>query len=378
MPLKNQLSLALLLGLILVTPVALTAPPDLSRFDQGIWIDRERFPSLPPYGSAWRGMLRYADAPTQAPDLSNQEDMTNVRVFAKALVYARTGTATYREQVLRACDAVIGTEGRSKSGDPDYGRTLALGRGLMAYVIAADLVGLPEDQDRRFRRWLETIVDKPMTDGRTLRSTHEDRPNNWGNHAGASRIAVAAYLRDADEIAAAATVFKGYLGDRSSYAGFEYGDLDWQANPNEPVGINPLGATKRGHSIDGVLPDDQRRAGGFDWPPPTTNYAYEGLQGALAQAVMLERAGYEPFEWEDRALLRAIDWLYEQADFPAVGDDVWQLFVFNQAYGTTFPTTTPTFPGKAIGFTDWTHMPLPEIGTSSTLRILRALGGPGR
>jgi hypothetical protein len=68
-----------------------------------------------------------------------------------------------------------------------------------------------------------------------------------------------------------------------------------------------------------------------------------------------------------------VEWLYQQADFPATGDDVWQLFVINSAYGTDFPTTTPTYPGKAVGFTDWTHIPIPDINTGTALRILQAL-----
>ena len=69
-------------------------------------------------------------------------------------------------------------------------------------------------------------------------------------------------------------------------AGFEYGDLSWQADPTKPVGINPVGAKRDGHSIDGVLPDDQRRSGGFVWPPTKENYVWEALQGAIAQAVI--------------------------------------------------------------------------------------------
>src|SRR6185436_3561741 len=126
-------------------------------------------------------------------------------------------------------------------------------------------------------------------DGQTLRSTHEKRPNNWGTHAGASRAAVAVYLGDQAELDRCAQVFKGWLRDRSAYAGFEYGDVSWQADPSHPVGINPRGATKSGHNIDGVLPDDQRRAGGFTWPPPKENYVWEALQGALLAALVLER-----------------------------------------------------------------------------------------
>ena len=71
-----------------------------------------------------------------------------------------------------------------------------------------------------------------------------------------------------------AKVFKGWLGDRDMYADFKYKDCSWQAYPFRPVGINQKGATKSGHFIDGVLPDDQRRSGPFHWPPTKENYVY--------------------------------------------------------------------------------------------------------
>src|SRR3972149_4721930 len=151
----------------------------------------------------------------------------------------------------------------------------------------------------------------------------------------------------------AAQVFKGWLGDRSAHAGFEYGDLAWQCDPGNPVGINPAGCTKQGHSVDGVLPDDQRRGGGFTWPPPHENYVWEALQGALVQAVLLHRAGYDVWNWEDQALLRAARWLHEQASFPATGDDSWQPHIINFYYGTGFPAPVPSSPGKNLGWTDW-------------------------
>jgi hypothetical protein len=108
-------------------------------------------------------------------------------------------------------------------------------------------------------------------------------------------------------------------------------------------------------SIDGVLPDDQRRGGGFTWLPPKENYAYEGLQGLLLQAIILQRAGYDVFDWQDKAILRAFRWLHEEADFPAEGDDTWQPHVVNYFYGTTFPAPTPARPGKNFGWTDWVY-----------------------
>jgi hypothetical protein len=138
------------------------------------------------------------------------------------------------------------------------------------------------------------------------------------------------------------------------YAGFKYGDLAWQADPSKPVGINPKGATKNGQSIDGVLPDDQRRAGGFTWPPQQENYVWEGLQGAVVQAELLQRAGYDAWNWSDRALLRAVMWETNVARFPAQGDDAWQIWLVNHAYGTTFPASAANS-GKNMGFTDWMY-----------------------
>ena len=123
------------------------------------------------------------------------------------------------------------------------------------------------------------------------------------------------------------------------------------------MGVNQPGTAKQGHSIDGVLPDDQRRGGSFQWPPPKENYVYEALQGALAQAVILHNAGYDVWNWEDRALLRAFQWLHEQAEFPAEGDDTWQPHLVNFYYGTRFPAPIPSRPGKNVGWTDWTHGP---------------------
>ena len=312
----------------------------------GIWLSAVELAALPVAGPAWENVRAAADQPLGVPDLADQDDPDNVRVLAKALVYGRLGLERYRTEVVAACLAAIGTEKR--------GRTLSLGRELAAYVIAADLVGLPAEHDKIFRAWLRTVLTEKLG-SRTLQSTHAERPNNWGTHAGASRAAVAAYLGDAAELQRTARVFKGYLGDRRAHAGVIYGDLAWQAEAAAPVPINPPGARKNGHLIDGVLADDQRRAGPFSWPPPLENYVYEALQGALVQAVILGRVGYDVWNWQDQALLRAFKWLHETAQYPAVGDDTWLPHLINYYYGTAFPASVPTRPGKNMGWTDWTH-----------------------
>ncbi len=312
----------------------------------GIWIGADEIADLPMEGEAWEALLAAADEKTNHPRIADQDDDTDVYVMAKALVYARTGEPAYRQEVAEACMAAISTE--------DGGITLALGRNLIGYVIAADLVGLDPEDDAVFREWLDQVRHEDI-DGRTLVSTHEHRPNNWGTHAGASRLAVAAYLGDSSDFHEAAMVFRGWLGDRDAYAGFHHGDLWWQADPDRPVGINLPGTTIQGHPVDGVLPNEQRRGGPFEWPPPKVNYVYEALQGALAQAVILDRQGYDVWNWQDRALWRAYRWLYTVDQFPAHGDDTWQPWLVNRAYGTLLPVSAPAEPGKNVGWTDWTH-----------------------
>lgn len=309
-----------------------------------IFVSNAHIMSLPMSGSSWTAMKSYADKAPMTPDLSDQEDPENVRVLARALVFARTGTASYRTKVIDACTKAIGTE----SG----GRTLAFGRELAAYVISADLVGLPATLDTKFRSWIKAGLTKVL-DSKTLMSTMEKRPNNWGTHATCSVVAVAKYLGDDAVFQRAATVFQGYLGNRSLYKSFVYGELSWQSSPSAPVGINPAGATKAGHNVDGVMPDDQRRSGTFRWPPIKENYAWEALQGSIGAAIMFHQSGLDVWNWSNKALLRAVTWLHEQCNFPAEGDDSPSPWAINRFYGSHFPTVRPSRPGKNLGYYDW-------------------------
>ena len=333
--------------------IALSRPPARTG-DQGIWISPAEIAARPTRGPAWAAVKQAADAGCSTPDLTDQDDPANVCVLANALVYARFGGSVRLDRVVRALRTV-------SSEDRYRGNSLALGRELAAYVLSADIVDLGRVDpalDRDFRDRLRTLLETPHAeDGgvRSLRECDELRPNNWGTHCRTTRAAIAVYLGDSALLERVATVFRGYLGDREAYAGFVFGDdRSWHCDPARPVGINPAGCTRDGHSIDGVLPDDQRRGGRFTWPPVKENYVYEGLQGALATAVILERAGYPAFDWQDQALLRAFRWLHDQAGYPPDGDDTWQTWVVNAYYGTDFSARAPSTPGKAVGWTDWT------------------------
>jgi hypothetical protein len=84
------------------------------------------------------------------------------------------------------------------------------------------------------------------------------------------------------------------------------------------------------------------------------------MEGAVVQAELLARAGYDAWNWEDKALLRAAQFLHnldrEFGGWWAEGDDEWQPWLINNAYSTDFPATAPARSGKNMGYTDWTHV----------------------
>jgi hypothetical protein len=327
----------------------------------GMWTSRAELRRLPESGPAWRGLKAVADENLGRAGLSRKDKKHDTRVLAVALAYARTGEERYRRKAAAGVMAAIGSE--------DGGRTLGLGRGLVSYVIAADLIDLrrlDSGQDGVFRRWLDKVrFERLRPSSRpTLAATHEVAPNNWGTMAGASRIAADIYLGDRSDLARAAAVFKGYLGDRAAYRGFAYGDdSSWQVDPAAPVGVLPAGAVKDGHQIGGALPDDMRRGCGMRFPPCPTDYPWEAMQGAVVQAELLSRQGYDAWNWGGQALRRAAAFLLalDHADpgdgWAADGNDSWIVWLLNRRYGTHYPTVTPTQPGRGMGFTDWTHGP---------------------
>lgn len=299
-------------------------------------------------GTAWVNLKSAADGSWGSPNLSDLNSNHDVLTLAGALVYVRTGNEAYRTRVADAIMSAIGTEATS--------RALEVSRNIQSYVIAADLInfkGLDPAREGQFRSWLSALRTKKMTDGKTIISSHEARPNNWGTHAGAARVAIDIYIGDKVDLQRAATVFRGWLGDRSAYASFSWGDLSWQCDSTKPVGINPVGCVKNGLSIDGVLPDDQRRAGGFTINPPNENYVWEAMQGAVVEARLLSRAGYDAWGWSDKALLRAAQWEYGVNGYAPEGDDRYIPFVINNAYGSSFATDTGATSGKNMGWTAW-------------------------
>ncbi len=235
-------------------------------------------------------------------------------------------------------------------------RALALGRELIGYVLAADIVQLKTvlpDLDAKWRVKLAALLYYKTSQAGSLIDCSLDRPNNWGGHSRASWLAGALYLGDKTGADRAVQTLKGWMGDRDAYAGFDYGDLAWQIDKARPVGVLPKGAAIQGYDVDGGQPEELRRVT-FHIPPSNVVYTWEGLQGPIAAAEMAYRAGYTDI-WEccDKALLRAVEFNYRQG-WPAEGDDRWQIPIINRAYGVSLPVTGGGA-GKNVGWTLWTH-----------------------
>lgn len=303
------------------------------------------YSTLPTSGPAWDAMLAAANSLSGAADIDNQDEKQGEKCLAAAYVAKITGNITYYTKV----DNLLDSAPESENG----GRTLALGRNLAAYVIAAEAAA---HRTVKFTTWLRNVRTESL-DGDTLISTHEGRPNNWGTACGASRVAAAIYLKDEIDLARAAKVFYGWLGNRSEYAGFDYGDLKWQADPSKPVGINPKGAMLGGYSVDGCLPDDQRRVSGTYADPPAANYVRAAITHSFVTATLLYNAGYtDVFEASDSALKRAVLFFRDRCHGTFTGDDAWAIPLIEWAYpDLEVGADVPDSVGKTMAWSAWTH-----------------------
>lgn len=423
----------LLLRLILVATALGAATPSLAGTVDttvGVWLNPQEIAQLPMSGTAWNNVRTRAADPfdlgsdTRAPDYPNpwnQNSYAGTLALAKALVYARLmaadpedpEAAQLREEVVQAIVAIM-TLNPNDCGNfqPEDCNALGFSRKLASWVIAAELIGLGLRDGYvkfSFDSWLDWVVDfsSPNWDdagcgaGRSLRVCHQKRPNNAGAMACASRVARAIYRGDFEDMDRAATVLRGFLGDRAAYnengsgdpndgEGFNYNvDLSWQCNESAPVGINPKDCVKEAipgnpasaFSVDGVIPEDQRRGfcanepgGSFPCgcpdsclgdgqdPSAIENHVEGAIQGITSCIWMLRRQGYDAFEWSDRAMLRSMEWTYDVADLPirdnAPGE--WVVHLINYIYGVGFgaaddPLAENPPDGRNLGWADWTH-----------------------
>jgi hypothetical protein len=305
--------------------------------------------SLPTSGAAWSTVLSAANDRSGGVDLVNQDNTHAARTLAAALVYARTGDAAHRTQVAASLQRLPGA---SLSG----ARVLSVGRQLGGYAIAADLIGY---RDPGFQSWIGGMRTKTIGNhGRwaALSATSEDSPNNWGSWAMASRVAISAYLGDTADLHRAAVVFRGFVGERGSYAGFKHtGDYDpsWGCGEATWAPINPVSCGAKGGAI---VEDISRSAGAYPSVDATgLTYSWEVLGGATMSARLLQRAGYgDVWSWGDKGLLRAATFLRDHGGYaPRFSVNQYIPHEINAAYGVSLGPVGKAGFGRQFGFTDW-------------------------
>jgi hypothetical protein len=340
-----------------------------------VWLSPAEVRALPIAGDAacdarctlaWQELSAAANAPSfPAPDLAAVNDDASPYVLAKALLAARLDDAALRGQVKSAIEAAIPTTPAAP------GDSFPVSSHIGVYVIAADLIELstfdPAFHAGTFVPWLDEIRTRQFSDDRTLLETAQERPSHAGTYAMASLAAIAVYLGDDALLNVIESVLRGWLGDRSQAAQFQFraDATSWMADPAAPVAVNPVGAVIDGHGVDGVLVDSIAETTPFVWPPPYSDNVYNALGGAIVAAVILERQGRDPWPWSDAALRRAAEWMLK-ADDGKTGWDTsndptkaYVLDLIDWAYGTSYARSEVSEPGRNMAWTSWSHAACP-------------------
>src|SRR5215218_428196 len=144
------------------------------------------------------------------------------------------------------------------------GDVLGTLRHLQTYIISADLIDLASFDpalNGKFRTWLANEIRANYSGGGgggSVISIHNKKPNNFGTHAGATRIAAALYLGDANELKAARDVWYGWPTAAACLPpqARPWTGTSWQCTSSTPRGITATGCSRNRVSLDCVIPED--------------------------------------------------------------------------------------------------------------------------
>ena len=328
----------------------------------GILLSQDELSALPTSGPGWAAIMRRVERPLGGSYTLATRDDSNKDVLAHALAGARLDDREYKEFVRDKIEHMM-------TARRDVDDVLGTLRHLQTYIISADLIDLQTfdpELDAEFRTWLAAEIRFDYSGGGgggSVISTHERKPNNFGTHAGATRIAAALYLGDDEELRDARDIWYGWATGDPDFTPQDrvWTGTSWQCDRRRPAGINAEGCTRDGESIDGVLPEDQERCGEFDWPPCQTNYVHGATDGMTLSFWMLARQGEDPWAWGDRAALRQMRWKYA-VDQPPYAGFRWQIPVIEVAYGIALTGNDPAAVSTNAGYADWWAAPPADPG----------------
>lgn len=331
--------------------------------NRGLWISDAELSALPTNTPAWQYVKATADTATYDSPALTTRNSHNCQVLAAAIVAARLNSDTYRQKVRTEL-------ARTMAAPINTSDVLAACRRLGTYALAVDIAGL----DRApYREWFRAELRRKYSGGGpggSIIDQHEIRPQNFGTHAFASRVAVDLLIDDRTDLERAVRVHKAFVGQEGTWNWRWYGGTTWHASPNayQPA-INPIGATINGVNVSGVLVDDIQRGGDFHWPLSAAfktgdgaMYSWEALQGLSVGTVLLCRNGYPDARyWGSGALLRCWQWLIHVGGMPMMYDNAFQrdLATYLYAADGEFVTIPAGIKqdrvGKSMAFTHYTH-----------------------
>jgi hypothetical protein len=350
---------AILAALTLAIP-SMVDPTPAAAANGYILMSRSALMARPVSGARWANLRSVASSSLGSPNLCDQDSRHHLRTLAAALVYARTGNAAYGTKARGGVMAAIRTQ-RVGCGNA----TLALGRQLMAYVLAADFANLSGTNDATFRSWLRAIRRKVIgghSIWNSLFRTHYLSANNWGAYAGASRIAASLYLGDRTDVLAASRITRGFLGYRTAHAfsdNLSSSALSWSCSPSRYTPVNP-NCRRGGVLVDGVVIADVGRGGSLHWPPGSTGIQYQldSIQGLGMQVELLYQNGYRSaWTWSNQALRRMANVVTRSRLSGGTGWNQTQAsrqmpWLLDRRLGMSIPRQLSGM-GRLIGFTDW-------------------------
>lgn len=324
------------------TPTQSGPTPTLPAISRGIWTSAQELASKPTSGPAWDAVKNAANQDFSNPSAANQDNNTNVYTLAASIVYARTGDVSYRNRVVAALNTLV-SRGKPTDGD---GRTLGVARKVGAYALAADLIGYRTPQ---FEQWLRDMAENYVFSGETLWEMYYRRPNNWGAMAFGSLTAIYSYLGDDARLTQVRDYFvQGIIGPDP---GYKWGGDEWQCSASDLRLINPP-CTKQGLNIGGLIPDDQRRAGGFNPSGPANDVHIGGwIDGAIMGARILDRQGMGIWDVGGQAFKRMI--IAHEVTYPQLklaSNQDWVLPILDKVYGLNLAGSRGTGYGKNAGF----------------------------
>jgi hypothetical protein len=354
---RQRLAAAALVATLGVLALTSQLVPTAAARTDYILMPRSELLAHPTSGKAWNYLVGVAHSGWAAPELDDQNSKTNVEALAAALVYARTGDTAMRAKARHALMAMLPTFDLSQ----DAG--LGPARQIAGWVLVADFIGLGGADDDAFRALLRRALTHPIGTharwGGSLAACQEDSDNNWGAWCSASRIAAALYLRDSTELARAARVLRGFLGDRSAWSKFrgqgsENGSLtsatrSWSCDATAAVYVptNP-----RCGDRSGAFPADAGRSGAYS--RLDAMYQSETTAGVILATELLYRNGY-PGAWTFRgAIARVIAFDRSHGAWNLGGVQNHWPWLVNRRLGTGYPTVAARY-GRSLGYTDWLY-----------------------